>query len=292
MGIYDRDYYQEERPGTALRWPQSIVMQLVVINAVIWIIDGLFFSRAHQLCQQWLAVTPADLFRPWMWWKFLTYGFAHGERPDHVLFNMFTLWMFGRDIEQIYGKWEFLRSYCVFLVVGSIGWALLSIAAGDSMQTPLLGASGAVTAVVVLFVCHFPRRTILLFFVIPAPAWLMGVILVGMDLNHALSRDTGSHVAYTVHLLGAAAGFLYFKFGVNLGRFAFWQSLPISLKRQPTLKIHRPETEEESPSGDALSEQVDQILEKIHRQGEASLTRKERQILESASREYQKRRRP
>ena len=105
--------------------------------------------------------------------------------------------------------------------------------------------------------------------------------------RHGAQPD--QHIAYTAHLGGAAFALAYFNLHWNFGRL--FQSAAAWLKgrSRPSLKVFKPEDEPDAPVAD---EEVDRILEKIHREGENSLTRKERRILENASREYQRRRRP
>ncbi len=113
----------------------------------------------------------------------------------------------------------------------------------------------------------------------------------------------GSNVAYSVHLAGAAFALIYYKQQWNLtrlteGRF-HWLRRPAWLGGAPRLRVHRPTYDSHSDSNsqnepeakpDAdLSREVDRILAKITREGEASLTAAERRTLETASREYQKR---
>jgi hypothetical protein len=153
----------------------------------------------------------------------------------------------------------------------------------------VVGASGAIAGVVVLYALNFPRRTLLFMMVIPMPAWVLGVMVVLYDILGAsghLSAAAGN-IAYAVHLAGAGFAFIYHQQRWNLGRlvperFHFsWPRLP-----SRKLRVHRGEEE----SAGVPEQEVDRILEKIHREGEASLTHKERQALETASREYQRRR--
>ena len=143
----------------------------------------------------------------------------------------------------------------------------------------------------VLYALNFPRRTLLLFFVIPMPAWLLGVLAVAYDIYGAMG-GAEPNVAYSVHLAGAAFAFAYYRLGWNFtrmtaGRF-HWLRLPAWLGGRPRLRVRRPEDEpEEDPEAD-LSREVDRILEKIGREGEASLNAKERRTLEAASRQYRR----
>lgn len=294
MGIQDRDYYREQRPGFSLRTPRTMVGILVLINVVVFLANLLLtggdgaqrLSPQNDAIAYWLSVRGNTLTQPYLWWQFLTYGFVHAPHDfSHILFNMLVLWIFGRPIETIYGPKEFLRLYLVMLLLGSLVWTLSTRLTQMPGNVPLMGASGAVVGMLILFVFHFPRQTILFMFVLPMPAWLFGLLLVGGDLYGAITRPEGSSVAYTVHLTGAAFAFLYHRFGWRLGGLMGFQLPRPRLKRRPKLRIHDP-----TPPQTDLSAEVDRILEKIHSSGEESLTRKERRVLENASREYQRRR--
>lgn len=293
MGIYDRDYYREQRPPSfAIRAPRTIVVTLILINVAICVADLFTPARTDpfgNVVGRWLsdhmAVEVGSLTRPWMWWQFVTYGFAHSPVSfQHILFNMLVLFFLGRDIEWTYGWKEFLRLYLVMLVVAGLAWTIVKKLQGAPALAGSYGASGAVTGVVILYALNFPRRTLLLFFVIPVPAWLVGVLVVAVDMFGAI-HPHGSNIGYEAHLGGAAFAFLYYRFGWNLGRLTEGRFSWPKFKRRPRLQIHRPT--HEPPD---LSAEVDRILEKIHRSGEASLTRKERRVLEDASREYKQRR--
>jgi membrane associated rhomboid family serine protease len=313
MGIYDRDYYRERRPSFALRAPSTIIGTLILINVAVFLADALLtpgaaeppVGRADTLrtpispdshaIAYWLSAHNDTLTKPWMWWQLLTYGFVHDPRSLwHIFFNMLQLWFLGRTVEERYGRWEFLRIYLAMLAVGSIVWVIATalfeprFVEFGGQQIPrhyqLLGASGAVCGVVMLFVLNFPQQTLMLFPIpIPVKAWVIGVLLIVVNIAGALRGE--SNVAFGVHLTGIAFAFLYFRNRWNLGSLTrlFSRGLP---KRQPKLRIHDP-----GPEDAELSREVDRILEKITRQGEAGLTRKERRTLENASREYQKRQR-
>jgi len=306
MGIYDRDYYRESRPGFAVRGPRTIVVTLILINVALFFANGLltppdlgaqptsgvamdeFFSKKMGLITYHLAVKGSSLTNPLRWWQFLTYGFAHSPSDYwHILGNMLVLFFLGRDVEARYGRNEFLRLYLVMLVVASLAFVVIERLQGAPGYVPVVGASGAVTGIVLLYALNFPRRTLLLYFVIPMPAWVLGLLVVLSDLYGALNPSS-SHIAFTAHLAGAAFALLYYKFGWNFGRFSGgWLSLAW-LRPRPNLRVRDPDREERQER--ELRKEVDRILEKIHRQGEASLTRKERRTLENASRQYQRKR--
>lgn len=287
MGIYDREYYREQRPGLSLGAPRTMVTTLVLINVAIYLADGLLTSQSHAITLT-LAAKPGSLINPLQWWQLLTYGFAHDPEPTHILFNMLALWFLGRDVEAKYGRYEFLRLYLAMLVAGGVVWtALAKLEGAPNAGPPMYGASGAVAGVVVLYALNFPRRTLLLFFVLPVPAWLVGVLVVVGDMLGATGRTGASNVAYTVHLAGAAFAFLYYQLNWNFGRIpgADWLT---RFKPGPKLRVHQPQ-DDESAENDFRAE-VDRILQKFHEQGEDSLSRKERRTLKEASRRFQQRR--
>ena len=255
-----------------------------------WLINGLFFSDTNQL-DNILSARVGTLTQPWMWWQFITYGFVHDPHSiQHILFNMIALWFFGRDIEQLYGRAEFLRLYFVLLAIGGVAWAAITKFAGRP-DDYLMGASGALAGIVLLYAMNYPRRMILFMFIIPMPAWVLGVLMVVGDMLGAFGAQTDDHTAYVVHLAGAAFAFVYYRERLNFGRLLPGRFLSSWFRARRNLRLHDPKPDEQDPDASQRREQeLDRILEKIHSQGEGSLTRAERRILETASREFQKRR--
>jgi len=286
MGLYDRDYYRDDdQPGFFLGAQRSMVTTLILINVGVFVVDVLLEGELSQF----LAVKSDLLHKPWNVWQLLTAGFAHDPRGlMHVGFNMFALWLFGRDVEAIYGRKEFLRVYLTMIVVSSLEWVISASTYGAHGQqtSVMLGASGAVNGVMVLNVIHFPRRLWYFWGIFPIPAWVLCMFLIGQDVlgySHA-QRGLGGGVAHEAHLAGAAFAFIYYQTGWNLGRWMPKRFSLAALKPRPKLRVHEPDREEN------LSDQLDRILEKISREGEASLTAQERRTLEDASRRYQQRR--
>jgi membrane associated rhomboid family serine protease len=330
VGFYDREYYREERPGFSLRAPRTIVSALILINIVFWVVDG--FSPATGKHSHWLSdhmavhvndnissipalieqgkTTAEDLqsapvidtpTQPWLWWQYVSYAFAHAPgQLNHLLFNMLALFFLAYDVEAAYGHREFWRFYFATAIFAAVVWSLAGKLSGS--RDIMYGASGAITGVVMLYALNFPRRMLLLFMIIPVPAWVVGALLIAMNLYGAMFDSPsagGANVAYVVHLAGAAFALIYYQQRWNLTRWTSAFSFKKGLRRRPKLRIHQTVMEHrEQPAkttsneifelGGNLSEEVDRILEKIYREGEAKLTTKERRILETASREYQR----
>lgn len=282
MGVYDREYYREEEDSRFMgrTGERPIVTSLILINVAVFAID--YFSQGQ--LTQWFALR-ANLFtHPWNAYQLLTAGFLHSNANIwHILINMYSLWLFGREVETIYGRGEFLRLYLGLIVLSSLIWVIgENLASGLASPAWMVGASGGVTGIIVIFACLFPRRTLLIWGVLPMPAWVLAALFILLDLVGATQRDTGT--AYMAHLGGAACGFLYYRMRVNLGALTQRSKLGQWFTRRPKLKLRRPDVD------DDLNIPVDKVLEKISREGLESLTRQERKILESASRRYQQRR--
>ena len=282
MGIHDREYYQDgrTRPSIELR-NYSMVTLLVMANAAVFVLD-MFFESGSLMTG--MAVQAVTVVEPWNWWRFLTAGFAHSPGSvQHLIFNMAGLWFLGRPVEERYGKQEFLLFYLVANVLGNIAWSGRMYFSGQSAigmsdgAVIALGASGAVTAVVMLFIFLYPKQTLLLMMVLPVPAWLVGVLLVVTNLLQVnMTGVAGANVAYDIHLVGAALAAVYYKLG---WKFSRWMPRQLGgaaklVRRRPKLKLHVPEDDREA----------DRLLDKVHREGESSLTARERKILESYSR--------
>jgi membrane associated rhomboid family serine protease len=305
MGIYDREYYRNEGPslfntiipdGRVCRW-------LIGLNLLLFLLQLVFRRSVEDLgpVTSWLYLDTAAVFHGEVW-RLLTYAFVHD--PDdftHILFNMLFLWWFGTDLEEIYGPREFLGFYLVSAVLGGAAFQAWALAKGQPMFC--LGASGAVTAVLILCACHFPQRMILVMLLIPVPIWLFAVFEVSQDVYRVLrSTDPrfSSPVASIVHLAGAAFGFVYYKQQWRV--LSWWPDLKQRWKRRgrPNLRVYRPQDDKEpvsvaaaTPGGDMdehLEAKLDAVLEKVSRHGQESLTENERSILLRASEIYKRRR--
>jgi membrane associated rhomboid family serine protease len=227
----------------------------------------------------YMAANTDIIKQPWNAWKLLTYGFAHdGRSIMHLLFNMLALFFLGRAVEMKLGSEEFLKFYLFAIVFSGFGWLLFNLIRG--VPSSAVGASGAVSAVIGLFIFCFPKQKVLLYFAIPIPAWVLGVLIIVIDFFSAINSQ--SRVAGEAHLAGFGFAALYFFLGWNF-QWLKWDWFKSIFKRKPSLKVHDPHRGIEK-----LKEQADEILQKVHEQGEQSLTRRERKILEKYSRSVRK----
>ena len=141
-------------------------------------------------------------------WQLVTYAFLHGG-VGHLFFNMFGLYMFGSELERLWGQ----RRYLQFLLAGVLAAALaqMLITALAGTRVPTVGASGGLFALLLAFGMLFPNRTIMpLFPPIPMKARTFVMVFGGLELLLGLSGRTG--VAHFAHLGGMVGGFLMIRY--------------------------------------------------------------------------------
>jgi membrane associated rhomboid family serine protease len=184
-----------------------VTRTLLVLNVAIFALQyvmGPFLLR-------WFALwPPASAQFPgapgFELWQLLTYGFLHGGLT-HLFFNMFALYMFGGEIERLFGARRYATYYLV-CVVGAAIAQLVVISNLDSRPVPTVGASGGVFGLLLAFGMAFPQRRIMLLFPpIPMPAWLF-VTLYGLLELYLGVTGSGQGVAHFAHLGGMVAGFI------------------------------------------------------------------------------------
>jgi membrane associated rhomboid family serine protease len=140
--------------------------------------------------------------------------FLHSrESFFHILFNMLALWLFGVELERMWGTRFFVKFYFVCGVGAALTTFVLSfvpIAAFATLYGSLtIGASGAIFGVLLAYALYFPHRPILLMLLFPIPAKYFVMIMGGISLLSTFGGPDG--LAHTTHLGGLAAGYLYLK---------------------------------------------------------------------------------
>ena len=154
----------------------------------------------------------ADVLGSLRLWQPLTYMFLHGGF-GHILFNMLALWMFGVELERMWGTRFFLKYYFVCGLGAAATTMVLSFlpfSVFDHLYTALtVGASGAIYGILLAYGLYFPNRPIYIYFVFPVPAKYFVMIMGGISLLSSLGGGGG--VAHTAHLGGLVVGYLYLK---------------------------------------------------------------------------------
>ncbi len=176
-------------------------------KALMLACTAVFCLQAFLPLERWFALWPvgSGLFMPW---QVVTYAFLHGG-VFHLFFNMLGLWMFGSELERIWGQ----RRYWQFLLAGVLAAAtaqLLVTAATQSMSATV-GASGGLFALLLAFGMMFPNRIIMpLFPPIPMKARTFVIVFGAIELGMGLMNTGG--VAHFAHLGGMVGGFLMIRY--------------------------------------------------------------------------------
>ena len=186
------------------------------VRMLLWANVGVFLlttlvPSAFYWATSLFGLTPQlVLTRLWVWQPF-TYMFLHGG-IGHILLNMLVLWMFGTQLERIWGSRFFLRYYFITGVgagVATIAAGLLPAAFAEPTYAGVtIGASGAIYGLLVAFALYYPNAPVLMFFLFPVPARYF-VMIIGAIAFLSVPRSGG--VAHIAHLGGLVVGYLYLR---------------------------------------------------------------------------------
>ena len=148
------------------------------------------------------------LFRPW---QLLTYGFLH-DGWWHIFFNMFAVFMFGSEVERLFGAKRYLIYY-LLCVVGAALMHIIVISVAPGMPyAATVGASGGVFGLLLAFGMAYPRRELIIFPIpVPIQAWLAVTLYGALELYLGVTR-TAPGIAHFAHLGGMATGFVLIRY--------------------------------------------------------------------------------
>lgn len=193
----------------------NATLWLILINVAVYF----FISFYHEFTMM-LGLFLPFFVRYKMYWQPVTYMFVHGSIP-HLLFNMLSLLIFGMAVEKAIGSREFLLFYmlCGILsgVLSLVTYALLHT------WTLLVGASGALYALLFLFAVVYPRSTIFIWGIIPVPSPLLVVIYAGIAVFNQVSGGV-STVAHLTHLWGFAIAWVYLVVRMGIHPLKVWKN--------------------------------------------------------------------
>jgi len=290
-----------------------VIKSLIIINAVVFFLDVFFLGIYHIgniplsfYFAKYFYLQPIESGNFYIW-QLITYQFIHGG-IWHLFFNLFALWMFGVELESIWGS----RKFLTFYLLSGVGAGLFQLFVAPLFTEPLptIGASGAVFGVLTAFGFTFPNRPVFMFPIfIPIPAKFFVIFYAGLAFLLGITGSAGN-VAHIAHLGGAITGFLLLRFGDQTGLYRLVNKLTggsvahpyasyspnpfYKKKRYPkTYYEEEPEyyeiydTPKEEPhksyfsyEGEEITQEVvDQILDKIAARGYQSLTEREKRIL-------------
>jgi membrane associated rhomboid family serine protease len=282
MSIDERDYNRDGYSGGSggggggggvrLSLPPltPVVKWLLIINFSIFIISFLVKPLGAFL-DSTFAVSTDTVFKSLQLWRIVTYQFLHAN-PSHIIFNMLMLYFFGPTLENLWRSKRFLIFYLVCGAVGGLVFPILYYIHFPGVYSgTVVGASGSLLGILAATAVLYPRTKVYIFGIIPVTM----VVLVGIVvLYSAYTFLSGQNVAGELcHFSGLATGAIY----------VLWQPW---LHKTRT-KVNNGKWEKKITQERELYVSVDQILDKVHKSGMKSLTRKEKQILKQATEKEQ-----
>ena len=199
------------------------IKTLIIICAVVYLLQQLGGAGFRVSLVSSFGLTPAAVVGSFAVWQLFTYIFLHGGF-FHILFNMFALWMFGTELERVWGTREFVK---YFFVCG-VGAGVLSVLVSPGSMIPTIGASGSIYGILLAYGLLFPNRELLLVpFMIPVKVKYYVMFLGGMAFLASLSGGGGG-IAHIAHLGGMVFGYLYLRGGGSRlgslrGHYDRWQ---------------------------------------------------------------------
>lgn len=286
---------ESPRMTRAVQWLLALNIGVYFLQLTLFAPDAIYST---------LALDPARF--PSAWWTVLTYMFVHAWLA-HLAFNMFTLWMFGPRLEHVWGTRSFVQFYLWCGLGGAIAHLIFA------QHSAVIGASGAISGVLVAYALRWPDEEVYLFGVIPMKSrWLIAA-MIGMNIIFALSP--GSGIDWTAHVGGMGFGWIFLKLSSlgGLTRVKGWVSAaPEESEDMPrAVPRNRSQTRDQAHGVDEVvarsnavvlreskplqhvpkqesskeyAARVNRVLDKISQQGINSLSRDERRLLEEMSR--------
>ncbi|MDZ4727839.1 MAG: rhomboid family intramembrane serine protease [Leptospira sp.] len=265
-------------PGYQLRFGPELtptVRILLFTNGIIFLIQYVsHLILKTNAIEAFFALNPSAVMQGFVW-QLVTYSFLHGDFM-HLLMNMLTLWMFGSEVEAHYGNRPFLKFYFFCAFMGGAVTLLASLLGFP--QGIVLGASGATFGLLAAYAFLWPNREIIFMLIFPLKAKFFVMILMLM-----IVFSQGGHIAHMAHLGGIIGAFILIKLYHN------WQSSskPTGWSLSRYLQKRRFQRYQvEMNSRENAKKRVDELLEKISKDGMNSLSRSEKKFLNEASQKY------
>ena len=265
----------------------NTLMRLIYINIAMWVLSiiisfaGKLIGLSGNFMYNWFALDAdlsISLLKPW---TFISYGFLHDISGIwHLLFNMVVLYYIGQLFLEYFTGKQLIQTYIISTLFGGLFFtALYNINTGlNAHQSILVGASAAVTGILVAMATYIPYYGIRLMFLGNVKLWVIAAVWVGIDLLNLLGGqdNIGGRIA---HLGGAFYGYLF----IRSFQGKSWTGIDFSkwFKAKPLKTVHKSNSKRKTKAqkSDVDQEKIDVILDKIGKSGYDSLSKEEKQFL-------------
>ncbi|MBD67786.1 MAG: hypothetical protein CMG43_03205 [Candidatus Marinimicrobia bacterium] len=274
-------YRLQFNPGEVAYKPQlftDAIKILVSVNFCIYILQSV--SGKEDVFFRLFGLVPSTFMSDLMLWQPFTYMFFHAPfyssvGISHILLNMLGLWVFGRELEQAWGKTKFLRYY----FITGIGSGLITYFFQMSSDNPVIGASGAVYGILLAYGVSYPNRMLYIWGLIPVRSMWLVIIMGSIAFFGLLGNADG--ISHVTHISGMVIGYVLLK------KKWRWRDIWFAIRKK-TIEFQVQRYEEKSIKNKMLQKDIDVILEKIQKVGFIGLSDMEQSKLYEASKTMSK----
>ena len=251
---------------------------LVSINFAIYLLQSI--SGKEEVFFKLFGLVPSTFISDLMLWQPFTYMFLHAPfyssvGISHILLNMLGLWVFGRELEQAWGKTHFLKYY----FITGVGSGLITYLFQMGSDNPVIGASGAVYGILLAYGISYPNRMLYIWGIIPVKSMWLVIIMGSIAFFGVLGNADG--ISHVTHISGMAIGYLLLKKSWR------WKDVLFAIRKK-TIEFQVQRHEEKHIKVNMLQKDIDIILEKIQKLGFSGLSDEEKSKLYEASRKMSK----
>ena len=274
-------YRLQFNPGELAYKPQiftDAIKILVSINFSIYVLQSI--SGKEDVFFRLFGLVPSTFISDLMLWQPFTYMFLHAPfyssvGISHILLNMLGLWVFGRELEQAWGKIHFLKYY----FITGVGSGLITYLFQMGSDSPVIGASGAVYGVLLAYGVSYPNRMLYIWGIIPVKSMWLVIIMGSIAFFGVLGNADG--ISHVTHISGMVIGYFLLK------KRWRWKDVLFAIRKK-TIEFQVQRHEEKDIKVNMLQKDIDMILEKIQKLGFSGLSDEEKSKLYEASKKMSK----
>ena len=274
-------YRLQFNPGEVAYKPQlftDAIRILISINFIVYVFQSL--AGKEDIFFRLFGLVPTSFITELMLWQPFTYMFFHAPfysniGISHILLNMLGLWVFGRELEQAWGKEKFLKYY--FLT--GVGSGLITFLFQMDSSSPVIGASGAVYGILLAYGLSYPNRMLYIWGLIPIRSMWLVIIMGSIAFFGLLGKADG--ISHVTHISGMLVGYVLLKKKWKFSDIIF-------ALRKKTIEFQVQRREDQNLKKNFIKRDLDMILDKIKDVGFSGLSDKEKDNLYEVSRKMSK----
>ena len=274
-------YRLQFNPGEVAYKPQLLtdaIKVLISVNFGIYLLQSV--SGKEEVFFRLFGLVPNAFLSELMLWQPFTYMFFHAPfyssvGISHILLNMLGLWVFGRELEQAWGKKNFLKYY----FITGVGSGLVTYFFQIGSDNPVIGASGAVYGILLAYGLLYPNRMLYIWGIIPVRSMWLVIIMGAIAFFGLLGNSDG--ISHVTHISGMLIGYILLK------RKWSWRDVWFSIRKK-TIEFQVQRQEDKSIKKKMIQKDIDLILDKIQKVGFSGLSDAEQSKLYEASKTMSK----